>query len=119
MSHGEGKIVFLEDPSQPDRLLCHSVGVLPRTEKCNRGDGEGRAEESGEADLDRLIQGGQYRGWGELTENWGEIHKYKYTNKNTQIQMHKYKYTNINTQIQIHKYIYTNKNTQIQKHKNK
>ena len=37
-----------------------------------------------------------------------QIHKYKYTNTNTQIQIHKYKYTNRNTQIEIHKYKYTN-----------
>ena len=36
------------------------------------------------------------------------IHKYKYTNTNTQTQIHKYKYTNSNTQIQIHKqHLYT------------
>ena len=30
-----------------------------------------------------------------------KIHKYKYTNTNTQIQIHKYKYTNTNTQTQV------------------
>ena len=45
------------------------------------------------------------------------VHKYKYTNTNTQIQIHNYKYTNTNTNIKIQTYIYTNKNTQIQIHK--
>merc|ERR1712018_769235 len=62
-----------------------------------------------------------------------KIHKYKYTNTNTQIQIHKYKYTNTNTQIQhilagaagtgqlrpkkSHAEYFSNTNTQIQIHK--
>ena len=46
-----------------------------------------------------------------------KIHKHKYTNTNTQIQIRKYKFTNTNTQLQIQKYKYTNTNTQTQIHK--
>ena len=53
------------------------------------------------------------------TNTQTQIHKYKYTNTTTQIKIHIYKYPDTNTQIQIHKYKYTNKNTQIQIHKYK
>ena len=43
-----------------------------------------------------------------------QVHRYKYTNKNTWIQIRKYKYVDTNAQIQIHGYKCTKTITQIQ-----
>ena len=42
------------------------------------------------------------------------LHKYKYSNTFTQIQILKHNYTNTNTQTQLNKYKYSNTFTQIQ-----